>query len=87
MQTISPTQLSHELRETRSPDLAEQAPTLPLAAAAKALFDVVTCVRLGQEEWAANKALCSWCQVATVLSVAVFALTVPEAVRAGRALA
>jgi len=66
---------------------AEQAPMLPIAAALKAAFDFVTCVRLGREEWAANKALCSWCQVATGLSAATLALTLPEAVRASKALA
>ncbi len=68
-------------------DRAEQASTLPLAAAAKALYDLITCVKLGQEEWADNKALCSWCQVATLASAATVALTIPEAARAARALA
>jgi uncharacterized membrane protein len=68
-------------------DRAEQAPMLPIAAALKAAFDFITCVKLGQEEWAENKALCSWCQVATGLSAATLALTLPEAVRASKALA
>jgi uncharacterized membrane protein len=68
-------------------DRAEQAPVLPIAAALKAVFDFVTCVKLGREEWAENKALCSWCQVATLVSAATVALTLPEAVRASRALA
>lgn len=66
---------------------AEQAPALPIAAALKALFDFGTCVKLGQEEWAENRALCSWCQLATLISAATVALTVPEAVRASRAFA
>ena len=68
-------------------DRAEQAPALPIVAAVKALFDFVTCVKLGREEWAENKALCSWCQVATLVSAATVALTLPEAVRASKALA
>lgn len=67
-------------------DRAEQAPVLPIAAALKAAFDFITCVKLGQEEWAENKALCSWCQVATGVSAATLALTLPEAVRASKAL-
>lgn len=66
---------------------ARDNPALPLAAAAKASYDLVTCVRLAREEWAENKALCSWCQVATALTAATVALTLPEAVRAGRTLA
>ena len=58
-----------------------------MAAAAKALFDLVTCVQLGTEEWAENKALCSWCQVATAVSAVTVMLTLPEAVRAARAIA
>lgn len=68
-------------------DRAEQAPALPIAAALKALFDFVTCVKLGRDEWAENKALCSWCQVATAISAVTVALTLPEAVRASKALA
>lgn len=67
-------------------DRAEQAPALPLAASGKALFDLITCIELAREEWRENKALCSWCQVATALTAAVFALTVPEALRASRTL-
>jgi uncharacterized membrane protein len=67
-------------------DRAEQAPVLPIVAAIKALFDFVTCVQLGREEWAENKALCSYCQVATVISAATVVLTLPEAVRASRTL-
>lgn len=68
-------------------DRAEQAPALPIAAATKALFDFATCVQLGREEWAENKALCSWCQVATAISAVTVALTLPEALRATRAIA
>ena len=68
-------------------DRAEQNPALPIAAAAKAGYDLATAVRLGREEWAENKALCSWCQVATLISAVTFLLTLPEAGRAARRLA
>jgi uncharacterized membrane protein len=61
-------------------------PALPLALAAKTLYDLATCLKLGQEEWAENRKLCSWCQVATVISAVSAALSFPEAVRAGRTL-
>jgi uncharacterized membrane protein len=67
-------------------DRARQNPALPIAASAKAGYDLVTCVRLAREEWRENKALCSWCQIATLVSAATLALTLPEAVRAGREL-
>ncbi len=68
-------------------DRVRDNPALPLAAAVKATYDLVTCLKLGQEEWQQNKALCSWCQVATFISAATALLTLPEAWRAGRALA
>lgn len=67
-------------------DRARDNPALPLAAAGKAIYDLVTCLRLAREEWADNKALCSWCQVATVITGATVALTLPEAGRAARTL-
>jgi hypothetical protein len=67
-------------------DRARQNPALPLAAAAKAGYDLATAAKLGQEEWAENKALCSWCQLATLFSAATVALTLPEAWRAGKNL-
>ena len=63
-------------------DRARRQPALPLLAAAKAGFDFVNCLRLAREEWQSNKALCSWCQVATAISGATFAATLPEAVAA-----
>jgi hypothetical protein len=68
-------------------DRAEQAPALPIAAALKALADLGTDFKLAREEWAENKALCSWCQVATLVSAATLALSLPEAARAARAIA
>jgi hypothetical protein len=43
---------------------ATRQPALPLAFAAKAWYDFAPAC--GQEEWADNKALCSWCQLATM---------------------
>ncbi|UOG73011.1 vitamin K epoxide reductase family protein [Hymenobacter tibetensis] len=60
---------------------ASQQPALPVAMGLKTLFDTLTTVKLGQEEWKDNKALCFYCQVATVASVASLALAVPEAVK------
>ncbi|MBT2559383.1 vitamin K epoxide reductase family protein [Hymenobacter sp. ISL-91] len=58
---------------------ATDKPLLPVAMGAKVLFDVLNTVKLGREEWQENKALCFYCQVATVASVASLALAVPEA--------
>ncbi len=55
------------------------------ALAAKTGWDSFTALKLGQEEWAENRALCAYCQVATLASLASFALALPEAVRATRA--
>jgi hypothetical protein len=52
---------------------ARQNPALPLAASAKSGYDLWTALKLGREEWQDNKALCSWCQIATLLSAATFA--------------
>ena len=67
-------------------DRAKDNPLLPIAAAAKAIYDLGTALKLGQEEWAENKALCSWCQIATLASAATVAATLPEAMKAGREL-
>jgi len=61
---------------------ARDNPALPIAAAAKAVYDAGLALKLGQEEWAENKALCGYCQAATVASLASVALTIPEAVKA-----
>lgn len=65
---------------------ATRQPALPLTFAAKAWYDLATCLKLGQEEWAENRKLCSWCQVATAISAVTAALSLPEAIRAGRSL-
>ena len=54
-------------------------PALPVAMAAKTLFDTANTLFLSREEWQENKALCFYCQVATVASIASLALSLPEA--------
>ena len=67
-------------------DRAERHPALPLALAAKAGFDAVTALQLAREEWNENRAFCAYCQAVTLASLASFALALPEAGRAWRAL-
>lgn len=66
---------------------AEEQPHLPLLTAGKAAYDVVTTARLAREEWAENGALCAYCQAASVASLAIAALALPEAARAAQHLA
>ena len=65
-------------------DRARQNPALPILAAAKAAGDFALCSAMAVMEWRENKKLCSYCQVATLISAATTALTIPEAVRAVR---
>jgi uncharacterized membrane protein len=67
-------------------DRAEQAPLLPVAMGAKTLADVATNLVLAREEWRDNRALCAYCQTATLVSIASAVLAVPEAVRGLRRL-
>lgn len=60
-------------------DRAEQTPLLPLALSAKTLIDTLSALELGREEWNENKALCAYCQVATLCSLISAVLAVPEA--------
>jgi uncharacterized membrane protein len=65
---------------------AEQAPVLPVLLGLKTVLDAATAVELGREEWQDNKALCAYCQVATLCSFISVALAVPETLRAARHL-
>lgn len=67
-------------------DRARDLPWLPLALAAKTVYDAVTTIRLGREEWAENRALCDYCQTATLASFASAVLSLPEAAKALRML-
>lgn len=65
---------------------AETNPVLPLAMGVKTLADTVLNLKLAREEWQGNKALCFYCQTATVVSAVSTVLAVPEAVKAVRKL-
>ncbi len=53
----------------------------------KSWGDLLFALELTREEYRDNRALCSWCQVASLLTVGTAVLTVPEAYTAGRTLA
>ena len=57
---------------------AQDQPLVPLAMGAKLLFDAVLTAELAREEWKDNKALCEYCQVATLASFASLAIAAPE---------
>lgn len=61
---------------------ARDMPWLPIALAAKALYDVGTNLTLAREEWQENRALCTYCQSASLASIATAALALPEAIDA-----
>lgn len=63
-------------------DRARTQPLLPIALAAKTAYDSYVAVKLAREEWAENRALCGYCQTATIASFASAALALPEAARA-----
>ena len=63
-------------------DRAHENPALPIAMAAKALYDLGVALKLGQEEWQENHALCGYCQAATVASLVSVGIAMPEAWRA-----
>ena len=69
-------------------DRAQETPLIPIAMAAKAIGDMAFAIELGREEWNENRALCAYCQVATLCSIASALLAIPEmrsAIRAWRA--
>ena len=63
---------------------AHSMPAVPLAMAVKTLLDVAINVKLGMEEWQANKKLCFYCQLSTVAALAAAVLAMPEAGKAAR---
>jgi uncharacterized membrane protein len=67
-------------------DRAQQQPWLPLAMGAKLLYDTTQVVNLGREEWQENKALCFYCQSASLATIVSLALAVPEVIQAAQAL-
>ena len=66
---------------------ARALPWLPIAMSLKIVGDVLTAIELGREEWQENRALCAYCQLATLCSLVSAALAYPEARKALRALA
>jgi len=68
-------------------DRAKALPMLPVAMGLKVLGDTLVALELGREEWRENKALCAYCQVATLCSIASAALAFPEVGKAVRTLA
>lgn len=72
------------LAGTGGPDRPRTHPLLPMVMAAKTLYDTGLAVELGREEWNDNKALCAYCQAATLASAASLALALPEAIRAAK---
>lgn len=67
-------------------DRARTDPYLPLALAGKTLIDAGVALKLGRDEWKSHRAVCGYCQAATLLSLASVALAVPEALAALRHL-
>jgi uncharacterized membrane protein len=67
-------------------DRARRQPLVPLLAAAKGAVDAAIAARYLYQMPSREKAWCGYCLVAAVTSLAVFVLTVPEAMRALRTL-
>lgn len=67
-------------------DRPRHRPLLPLLLGAKVASDVATNLKLASEEWSDNRALCAYCQTASVASLVSLALVLPEALRAWRSL-
>jgi uncharacterized membrane protein len=67
-------------------DRAREQPWVPLAAAGKAAVDAVASAWYFYQMPAREKAWCGYCIVGALANAAVFALSVPEAVRASRVL-
>lgn len=65
---------------------ARTKPWLPILMGAKIAYDVATALVLGREEWAENKALCFYCQMATAASIASLVLALPEMAQAAKQL-
>jgi len=62
-------------------DRARTHPGLPAALAAKTVYDLIVALKLAREEWHENRALCGYCQAATVASLASVGLAMPEALQ------
>jgi uncharacterized membrane protein len=67
-------------------DRARHSPWLALAATGKVVVDAVAGLKLTWDEWARQKAFCFYCLIATVATLGMLPLVVPEAREAVRAL-
>lgn len=54
-------------------------PALPLALAAKSVFDASQAARLTLDQWTKHRAFCSWCLTAAAATFAVVPAAIPEA--------
>jgi uncharacterized membrane protein len=63
-------------------DRTRQTPLVPILMTLKIAGDVALALQLAREEWRDTKALCFYCQVATVASLVSLGLALPEARRA-----
>lgn len=61
---------------------ATEMPFAAVALGVKTLIDVALNLELAREEWNENKALCAYCQAASLASIASLALAAPEAITA-----
>ena len=68
------------------PDRPRGAPLLPVFTLGKVIGDLVLALELAREEWRENRALCAYCQLATLASAVSLPLALPEAARAVRRL-
>lgn len=67
-------------------DRAQAQPWLPLALAAKVLFDALQAGQLTVDQWVRHRAFCFWCLLAASASFAQVPLVLPEARAALRSL-
>jgi len=66
-------------------DRARALPWVPIVMGLKILGDVLVAVELSREQWRENKALCTYCQIAGLCSLASAVLAFPEVSTAVRA--
>jgi uncharacterized membrane protein len=63
-------------------DREKRNPLWTFAMTGKIAVDVLAALQLGREEWAENKKLCAYCQLATIASIASLLLAIPETKKA-----
>jgi hypothetical protein len=70
------------LAATGGMNRAKNSPLLPIAMGVKAVIDSIAALKLATEEWGENRALCAYCQVATLCSLASVAFALPKVLEA-----